>query len=68
MDFALPLLDLIAPDAEPPLAYRKGGEPPRLVRRARGRGSGDRASEAADLDGLLAVMVGSVARRCAADG
>src|SRR6201997_442388 len=30
MDFALPLLDVIAPEAEPPLAYRKGGDPPRL--------------------------------------
>src|SRR5919206_2803716 len=32
MDFALPLLDRIAPEVEPPLAYRKGGDPPRLVR------------------------------------
>ena len=31
MDFALPLLDRIAPEVEPPLAYRKGGDPPRLV-------------------------------------
>src|SRR5207253_4472720 len=29
MDFALPLLDRIAPEVEPPLAYRKGGDPPR---------------------------------------
>src|SRR5213075_2197484 len=28
MDFALPLLDLIAPEMEPPLSYRQGGEPP----------------------------------------
>ena len=27
MDFALPLLDRIAPEVEPPLAYRKGGVP-----------------------------------------
>src|SRR5207237_5706728 len=32
MDFALPLLDLIAPEVERPLAYRQGGAPPRLVR------------------------------------
>src|SRR5437764_11862354 len=32
MDFALPLLDLIAPQAERPLAYRQGGDPPLLVR------------------------------------
>src|ERR1700758_3869821 len=31
MDFALPLLDRIAPEVEAPLAYRKGGDPPRLV-------------------------------------
>jgi len=60
MDFALPLLDVIAPEVEPPLAYRKGGEPPRLVHvdevellpaalRA--------AAELAEQDGLLAVIV-----------
>src|SRR4051794_7936877 len=60
MDFALPLLDRIAPEVEPPLAYRKGGDPPRLVR----VGEGDLLSAAlreaaalADLDGLLAVIV-----------
>ena len=37
MDFALPLLDEIAPEVEPPIAYRKGGDPPRLVRGRRGR-------------------------------
>ena len=31
MDFALPLLDEIAPEVEPPVAYRKGGDPPKLV-------------------------------------
>src|SRR3954468_14469212 len=31
MDFALPLLDRIAPEGEPPLAYRKGGDPPHLA-------------------------------------
>jgi DNA helicase IV len=60
MDFALPLLDRIAPEVEPPLAYRKGGDPPRLV-----RVSEEELLEAAlreavaleDLDGLLAVII-----------
>src|SRR3954465_14237181 len=60
MDFALPLLDRIAPEVEPPLAYRKGGDPPRLVHVGE-----DELLEAAlrevaalaELDGLLAVIV-----------
>jgi hypothetical protein len=32
MALALPLLERIAPDVEPPLAYRAGAEPPRIVR------------------------------------
>ncbi len=31
MALALPLLERIAPDVEPPLAYRVGAEPPRIV-------------------------------------
>ncbi len=31
MELALPLLDVIAPDVERPLAYRQGGAAPRLV-------------------------------------
>ena len=60
MDFALPLLDRIAPEVEPPLAYRKGGEPPRLVRVAEEELLAAALSEAAVLaeqDGLLAVIV-----------
>jgi superfamily I DNA/RNA helicase len=61
MDFALPLLDEIAPEVEPPVAYRKGGEAPRLVAVA----EEDELIAAAlreavaleDLDGLLAVIV-----------
>jgi DNA helicase IV len=60
MDFALPLLDLIAPEVEPPLAYRKGGAPPRVVR----VGEAELLPEAlrqtaalAEEDGLLAVLV-----------
>jgi DNA helicase IV len=57
MAVALPLLERIAPDVEPPLAYRVGAEPPRVV-------SGDPPLEAAyeeaarlaDEEGLLAVI------------
>jgi DNA helicase IV len=59
MDFALPLLDVIAPDVEPPLAYRKGGEPPRLVRVDEDELLETALREAValeDLDGLVAVI------------
>jgi DNA helicase IV len=60
MDFALPLLDLIAPEVEPPLAYRKGGAPPRLVRVGEAELLPEALRQAATLaeeDGLLAVIV-----------
>jgi DNA helicase IV len=60
MDFALPLLDRIAPEVEPPLAYRKGGEPPRLVHVAEDELVPTALREAArlaELEGLLAVIV-----------
>jgi DNA helicase IV len=60
MDFALPLLDRIAPEVEPPLAYRKGGDPPRLVHVANEELLDAALREAAALaeeDGLLAVIV-----------
>jgi DNA helicase IV len=56
MDFALPLLDLIAPEVERPLAYRQGGAPPKLVPAAEGELLGAALREAAELDGLLAVI------------
>ena len=56
MDFALPLLDLIAPDAEKPLAYRQGGAPPKLVPVAEDELLRTAMREAAELDGLLAVI------------
>jgi len=56
MDFALPLLDLIAPDAERPLAYRQGGDPPKLVRVPEAELVPTALREAAELDGLLAVI------------
>src|SRR5438477_628203 len=57
MAVALPLLELIAPGVEPPLAYRVGAEPPRVV-------SGDpplqaayeEAARLAGDEGLLAVI------------
>src|ERR1700751_4228239 len=60
MDFALPLLDRIAPEVEPPLAYRKGGDPPRLVRVQEAQlleAALREAAALAELDGLLAVIV-----------
>jgi DNA helicase IV len=60
MDFALPLLDLIAPEVEPPLAYRRGGDPPRLVPVGEEELLAAALREAAALaeqDGLLAVIV-----------
>ena len=56
MDFALPLLDLIAPEVERPLAYRQGGEPPKLVQAAEDELLGAALREAAELDGLLALI------------
>ena len=60
MDFALPLLDRIAPEVEPPLAYRKGGDPPRLVPVGEDElleAAFREAAALAEQDGLLAVIV-----------
>jgi DNA helicase IV len=56
MDFALPLLDEIAPDVERPLAYRQGGEPPKLVQVDDSQLLASALLEAAERDGLLAVI------------
>jgi len=56
MELALPLLARIAPDVEPPLAYRHGGDPPKLVRVAAAELMKAALREAAELDGLLAVI------------
>ena len=59
MELALPLLDRIAPDVEPPLAYRKGGDRPMLVRVAEDELIAAALREAgalAERDGLLAVI------------
>ncbi len=60
MELALPLLERIAPDVEPPIAYRKGGAPPRLVSLAPGAdvlgAALDEAAVLAGREGLLAVI------------
>ena len=57
MALALPLLDRIAPDVEPPLAYRRGGTPPRLVEVQEGELMEAAVREAAAFDdGLLAII------------
>jgi DNA helicase IV len=56
MALALPLLDRIAPDVEPPLAYRQGGTPPKLVAVPADELMPAALREAAELDGLLAVI------------
>jgi DNA helicase IV len=56
MDLALPLLDRIAPDLERPLAYRRGGERPRLLEVSADELLPRAFAEAAELDGLVAVI------------
>jgi DNA helicase IV len=59
MELALPLLERIAPDVEPPIAYRQGGAAPRLVRVEEEELLATALREAAalaELDGLLAVI------------
>jgi DNA helicase IV len=59
MELALPLLDEIAPEVEAPIAYRTGGDPPRLLRVGEGElletALGETA-RLAPLEGLLAVI------------
>jgi len=56
MDFALPLLDRIAPDMARPLAYRRGGVSPRLVQVGQAELLATALREAGELDGLIAVI------------
>jgi DNA helicase IV len=57
MAVALPLLERIAPDVEPPLAYRVGAERPRTVRDAEPlRRAYEEAARLAGDEGLLAVI------------
>ena len=57
MAIALPLLERIAPDVEPPLAYRVGAEPPRVVRGDPPLQAGyEEAARLAGDEGLLAII------------
>ena len=57
MAVALPLLERIAPDVEPPLAYRVGAEPPRVVLdEAPLQAAYEEAARLAADEGLLAVI------------
>ena len=57
MELALPLLDRIAPEVEPPLAFRTGGQPPRVVRAADPPAKAyEEAAALAGEEGLLAVI------------
>jgi DNA helicase IV len=68
MALALPLLERIAPDVEPPVAYRVGAEEPRVVRHDPPmEGAFAEAARLAGEEGLLAVIApGSL--RGAGDG
>jgi DNA helicase IV len=57
MSVALPLLARIAPDVEPPVAYRTGAEPPRVVEAEGPLGAAfDEAARLSGEEGLLAVI------------
>jgi len=57
MAVALPLLERIAPDVEPPLAYRVGADPPRVVRSEEPlQAAYEEAARLAGDEGLLAVI------------
>jgi DNA helicase IV len=57
MALALPLLERIAPVVEPPIAYRVGAEPPRIVRHDSPlAGAHEEAARLAGEEGLLALI------------
>jgi DNA helicase IV len=57
MAVALPLLERIAPGVEPPVAYRTGAEPPRVVQADEPLAAAyEEAARLADEEGLLAVI------------
>jgi DNA helicase IV len=57
MELSLPLLATIAPDVEPPVAYRSGAEPPRLVAADDPLATAfEEAARLAGEQGLLAVI------------
>jgi DNA helicase IV len=64
MDFALPLLAHIAPDAEPPLSYRMGADAPRVVTTEEPLVRAfDEAAALAGNEGLIAVIAPASLRR-----
>ena len=68
MELALPLLERIAPDVEPPLAYRVGADPPRVVRRDPALSAAfEEAARLASEEGLLA-LIAPASLRSATDG
>jgi DNA helicase IV len=68
MELALPLLDVIAPEMERPLSYRQGGAPPRFVTASPDELIATAFREAAELDGLLAVIAPRSLATAAASG
>jgi DNA helicase IV len=57
MALALPLLEHIAPDVEPPVAYRAGADPPRIVRADSPLDTAyEEAARLAGAEGLLALI------------
>ncbi|HET7743606.1 MAG TPA: UvrD-helicase domain-containing protein [Gaiellaceae bacterium] len=57
MELALPLLDLIAPGTEPPVSYRTGADPPRVVQGEPVLAHAlQEAAALAEEEGLLAVI------------
>jgi len=69
MAYALPLLELIAPEVAPPLAYRTGAEPPRVVHGVDALALAyEEAARLAGEDGLLAVIAPASLREADAAG
>ena len=69
MDLALPLLEQIAPGTAPPVAYRVGADPPRLVEAAPALTAAlEEAAALAHEEGLLAVIAPPSLRGDLADG
>ena len=63
MSVALPLLERIAPDVEPPLAYRTGADPPRVVQAAEPLAAAfEETAALSGEEGLLAVIAPATLR------
>ena len=63
MAVALPLLERIAPDVEPPLAYRTGADPPRVVKALEPLAAAfEEAAALSSEEGLLAVIAPATLR------